>query len=340
MYDLAKRSLVLTVATGGLLLTGSAFSPAMAAEGLGPAQGPTHAQESADAVSAYQALHAATASGSGEAAAPAVPHGAAQPPDLLFPQASTGDPADAGAPHALDPGTAQGRDPFQVPVDLGRQLCDSVRAEFSAAAAAESACGADTGAGPGAQYPAGPARPDCAGMVTAAHLGQAQADARRSPCVTAEGSAAPLPDASAAGSYGASATAPSPGFGRMPIAVPVSMPMMRSGAPMGCTDEDAPAFGADPQSAAASQTNDPCLPSPEWYPTIPSHHPTCPPPPKCPPTAPPSPVTHSIPPTAPPTMSRLPQTGADIDVALGVAGAALLAGAGLSGAARHRRRDQ
>lgn len=370
MYDLAKRSLVFTVATGGLLLTGSAFTPAMAAEAPGQAQGPTQAQGAADAVSAYQALHAATASGSGTAAVDSAPHGAAQSPDLLFPQAVTGAAGAAGPKHAGSPAD-ESADPFHLPVDLGRQLCDSMRGEFSPGAVADGACGTDAGPGPSVQGPAAWAKPGCAGAVTTAHLGQADADGRRSPCATAEGSAATLPDASAAGSAGASATATSRGYGRMPIDVPVSTPMTRAAtAPMGCADVVGPPAGADAVATAGpgsgayaqaggtppgayavagagqgsgayavaaadshpTQTTDPCLPNPEWYPVIPPRHHA----PFPQPTCPPKPVTHSLPPSPAP-ITHLPQTGADVEVELGAAGAALLAGLGLSGASRRRR---
>ena len=43
MYDLAKRSLAFAVATGGLLLTGTAFSPALAVVGSGAHPGPARA---------------------------------------------------------------------------------------------------------------------------------------------------------------------------------------------------------------------------------------------------------------------------------------------------------
>ena len=40
MYDMAKRSLAFTVATGGLLLTGTGYAPAEAAVGFGALPGP------------------------------------------------------------------------------------------------------------------------------------------------------------------------------------------------------------------------------------------------------------------------------------------------------------
>lgn len=340
MYDLAKRSLVFTVATGGLLLTGSAFSPAMAATGLGTAQGPAQAHETGSALSASQALRAATASGSGEAAENSAPErGAAQPPDLLFPQSASGAGGSAAASHTVDPGAALARDPFHLPIDLGRQLCDSVRDEFSPGPAADGACRTDAGPREKARTPAHSARLGCDGAVAEDVV---NADERRATCATAEGSASTLPDESAAGSDGASATAPSRGFAHMPVGVPVSMPMMRGGLPTACDDAmaaDDPAVQArDDEDARA---DDPCGAPHVGRHRYPGAQPTCtPPPPKCPPSAPPVKTTPP-PPRAVTTATpprELPHTGADIDVALGVAGAALLAGLGLSGASRRRQR--
>ena len=47
MYDMAKRSLAFTVATGGLLLTGTGYTPAEAAVGFGALPGPAQAQGAA-----------------------------------------------------------------------------------------------------------------------------------------------------------------------------------------------------------------------------------------------------------------------------------------------------
>lgn len=332
MYDLAKRSLVFTVATGGLLLTGSAFSPAMAATGLGTAQGPAHTQETGSALGASPALRAATASGSGEAAEKSAPNGgAAQPPDLLFPQSATGAAKSAAA----------AGDPFDLPVDLGRQLCDSTRDELSpGTAAADGACRTDAGPGYKTRTPAHTARLDCAGTM-AMHV--ADADDRRPTCSTAEGSASTQPGESAAGTDGASATAHAHDLAPMPIGVPVSMPMMHGAMPTGCFDD---AVGEDPAvQASADETArsaDQCAP-PVGRHRYPGGKPTCPPPPPptCHPTTPPvtAPPPHVVSTTTPTPPTHLPQTGADVDVALGMAGAALLAGVGLTGASRRRRHN-
>jgi hypothetical protein len=125
MYDLAKRSLAFTVATGGLLLTGTAYSPALAAVGVGANQGPAQAQGvQSDASSSSSPV---TTAGS--------PSGVEAPPDLLAPSAlnpnvpaprpraaSSGPGATANSTTNRSGGIASGNN-IQIPINLGLNLC-------------------------------------------------------------------------------------------------------------------------------------------------------------------------------------------------------------------------
>jgi hypothetical protein len=367
MYDLAKRSLAFTVATGGLLLTGTAFSPAMAAGGLGTTQGPAHAQEVRDAVNAPSAPDSATVFG-GTAAKTTLPGPAVAPPEL---PASRG--YDAGALRAEE--IFRG---FHIPLDLGMPLCgESAPDRSGRTASAGGECLTDDG--DVATVP----------MTSPLHCAEAAAESAEAPgrgpaeaaegteghatCATAEGSDPTLPDLTAPGSDVASATAPSAGLTRTPIDVPAGMRMTRSAAypatghrsagwsehrPMsGCSDD----WQAGEEEG---QGGDTCTPSPYPY----GESPTCtpPPPPTCTPsqinhtvtppptTTPPTHISHTITPppstTPPASMSTAPtgtpttpshggglaHTGADIEIALSMAAAALLAGLGLRAATRRR----
>src|SRR6266567_2909581 len=125
MYDLAKRSLAFTVATGGLLLTGTAYSPALAAVGVGANQGPAQAQGvQSDASNSSSPV---TTAGS--------PGGVEAPPDLLAPSAlnpnvpaprpraaSSGPGATANSNTNRSGGIASGNN-IQIPINLGLNLC-------------------------------------------------------------------------------------------------------------------------------------------------------------------------------------------------------------------------
>ncbi len=127
MYDLAKRSLAFTVATGGLLLTGTAYTPALAATGVGANQGPAQAQGVQNDASA-SSVTAGSAGGAEGRAAQA-------PPDLLAPSALHPD-APAPKPKAATSGSGAAAtsstkssggilsgNNIQIPVDIGLDLC-------------------------------------------------------------------------------------------------------------------------------------------------------------------------------------------------------------------------
>ncbi|HTJ68631.1 MAG TPA: chaplin [Actinospica sp.] len=125
MYDLAKRSLAFTVATGGLLLTGTAYTPALAAAGVGANQGPAQAQGvQSDANATSSPVTAAGPSGDVQA-----------PPDLLAPSAlnpnvtapkprsaSSGPGAVSTSNTNRSGGIASGNN-IQIPINIGLDLC-------------------------------------------------------------------------------------------------------------------------------------------------------------------------------------------------------------------------
>ena len=135
MYDLAKRSLAFTVATGGLLLTGTAYSPALAAVGVGVPQGPAQAQGvQNDASTSASSVN--TAGSSGDTAQSAPEGRAAQaPPDLLSSDAlhpnipapapragSAGPGAEANSSTRSSGGIVSGNT-IQIPINIGIDLC-------------------------------------------------------------------------------------------------------------------------------------------------------------------------------------------------------------------------
>ena len=104
MYDSAKRSLAFTVATGGLLLTGTAYTPALAATGLSAPQGQAQAQGVQNDASASASSPVNTAGSQSDAAQSAPEGRAAQtPPDLLAPDVLHPN-IPAPAPRAVPPG--------------------------------------------------------------------------------------------------------------------------------------------------------------------------------------------------------------------------------------------
>lgn len=259
MYDSAKRSLAFTVATGGLLLTGTAFSTAFAAAGVGADHGPARAHGVQSDAKSASSVTAAGYFG-----------GVQAPPDLL-----------ASSKH--HPGGITSDKKVRFPDHLhpcgDHVKDDAVRGENS-----DSQC-----------------------------------------TKSAEGSAPTTPEGPAAGSGGASATA-----------AYVSSDE--------CDDDEYLVKGANGEDycAPAPSTSATCPCSP---PTTPSTPPTC----TCsptsttssPPTTPPtttstSPTTVSSPPHKTPPPHHLAHTGADVGIALGVSGAALLAGIGMRAAARRR----
>ena len=385
MYDLAKRSLAFTVATGGLLLTGTAFSPAMAAAGLG-------AKEAGGALNAHSVSGSATASDG--AATKATRGRAAQPPDVHSHPMSAHGAAGAASSSMLDPGDALTRDVLQVPIDLGLDVCGST-AQVSALR--------DWLDGRCAQG---------AATDSLAHSGDLDSTAVQP--ATAEGSAPTRPGVSA-GTGGASATAVSAGEDGTdgtdgtdaadPDTTPIDVPLAACGAEDDAVAMRAVETGARCVAPAAADHATMTGERSGWAPgggeedgDLPPHTPVtlceddqtgvatvdtdqddsgctpCPPPPTCPPTPPPpppptcppstqpitpfsgpvsTPPSSTTPPATPPTtpgtspsMSTAPHTpggpgglahtGADVDIALGVAGAALIAGLGLRLAARRR----
>lgn len=371
MYDLAKRSLAFAVATGGLLLTATAYSPALAAMGSDAAnQG--QAQVLNVQNGAGHASAAVNAAPQGDAANAGSPGREVQaPPRPLAPEPPAAGPG-SGASAVSDTGPPG-------PLVSG----DDVKAPSDAPAGA---CG------------------DTADVV-------AGTDEATVCTNTAEGSAPTMPGDPAAGSGGASATAVSVDNGGSgadtAVNAPPDAPSMHPSPyptqpPCDCAPPSAPPSA--PPRPHPTQTPCHCAPPaphphphPHPHPTKPSchcappapHRPPPPPPPStgwCGPCSQPSPPpsTHwspPAPPSSPPTKSGCPcshspsappsgppshgpssppsgppshgasgpphggggglaHTGADIGIALGVAGAALLAGLGLRAVAAKREGDE
>jgi hypothetical protein len=127
MYDMAKRSLAFTVATGGLLLTGTGYAPADAAVGFGTLPGPAQAQGSAAANQASPTSVSTPISVSGpEAARAAVPVIAPKRVHVLTPQdprsAGSGAAAAASSTVKDSPGILSGNT-VQIPIYLGLNMC-------------------------------------------------------------------------------------------------------------------------------------------------------------------------------------------------------------------------
>ena len=160
MYDLAKRSLAFTVATGGLLLTGTAYTPALAAVGLGVSQGPTQAQGVQNgAVSASAPVKAVPVGGAAKAEAGArqarqSPRGllavSVQHSDNPKPKPRAGGPSagpGAAASSSTDhSGGILSGNTIQIPIDLGLNLCgNNVNALTAHDTAAGSTCQSQDG---------------------------------------------------------------------------------------------------------------------------------------------------------------------------------------------------
>ena len=152
MYDMAKRSLAFTVATGGLLLTGTGYAPADAAVGFGTLPGPAQAQGSAAANQASPTSVSTPISVRGpESARAAVPVIAPQRVHVLTPQdprsAGSGAAAAASSTVKNSPGILSGNT-VQIPIYLGLNLCSN---QVDAAAihndVAGSTCGGSGAAG-------------------------------------------------------------------------------------------------------------------------------------------------------------------------------------------------
>ena len=154
MYDLAKRSLAFTVATGGLLLTGTAYTPALAAAGVGANQGPAQAQGvQSDANASASSVTAAGSSGAGEGRA------VQAPPDLLAPSAlhpnipapkprAASGPGAAASSNTNSSGGLVSGNNIQIPVNIGLDLCgDDVRAGAVRDTAGGGHCSSQSGAG-------------------------------------------------------------------------------------------------------------------------------------------------------------------------------------------------
>lgn len=199
MYDLAKRSLAFAVATGGLLLTGTAFSPAFAVAGSGAIQGPAQAQgvriDAGSASSPVNAAHRdATATTGLRARAAQAPPGSL-PPRLLRSSASAlGAVAAAGAGTPI-PACGDIADGAVVRDDGTWTYCVT-----DAGSAAEPAQPAGTAGGPARTL-----IEVCGNTVAAGPMDGFESG---SSCTnTAEGSAPTVPGAPAPGTGGASATA-------------------------------------------------------------------------------------------------------------------------------------
>ncbi len=123
MYDMAKRSLAFTVATGGLLLTGTGYAPADTAS-IAPLPGQAQAQESGSALKASPSSVSTPISVREDPQAQ--PKAAAQAPQARAPQqprtASSGGGANASAVVDHSRGVLSGNT-VQIPINLGLNLC-------------------------------------------------------------------------------------------------------------------------------------------------------------------------------------------------------------------------
>jgi LPXTG-motif cell wall-anchored protein len=149
MYDMAKRSLAFTVATGGLLLTGTGYAPADAAVAFGALPGPAQAQGSA-------AVNQASPSSVSTPISVRAPE--AKPVRVLAPAAPrAGMPGGAGAAASStvkNSGGILSGNTVQIPIDLGLNLCtyqaDAIAASNtvhgSTCGGPSAAGGADSGA--------------------------------------------------------------------------------------------------------------------------------------------------------------------------------------------------
>ena len=128
MHDLAKRSLAFTVATGGLLLTGTSCSPAFAAVAAtaGVPQGRAQAQGvQNDASTSASPVNAAGSPGGEARSAPDPPSSDALHPNIPAPAPRAG-PSGPGASDTADTrssGGALSGNTIEIPVDIGIDLC-------------------------------------------------------------------------------------------------------------------------------------------------------------------------------------------------------------------------
>jgi len=152
MYDMAKRSLAFTVATGGLLLTGTGYAPAEAAVGFGALPGPAQAQGSA----ANQASSPSSVSTPISVSGPEGTQPKAAPENVhVLKPAAPHLPADSGSGSgASATSTVKGSggilsgNTVQIPIDLGLNLCSNqVAAGAVGNHVAPSACGGSNSAG-------------------------------------------------------------------------------------------------------------------------------------------------------------------------------------------------
>ena len=130
MYDMAKRSLAFTVATGGLLLTGTGYVPADAAVAFGTSSGPAQAQGSAAANQASPTTVSTPISVSVRGPERAAPAPAAVAPKkdvrVLTPAQprTVGSGAGAAATSTVkNSGGILSGNTVQIPIYLGLNLC-------------------------------------------------------------------------------------------------------------------------------------------------------------------------------------------------------------------------
>jgi hypothetical protein len=146
MYDMAKRSLAFTVATGGLLLTGTGYAPADAAVGFGSFPGPAQAQGSAVANQASPSSVSTPISVRGPENAARAQAPAAAPAHVRVltpaaPQGATGAGSSATSTVKHSAGILSGNT-VQIPIDLGLNLCSN---QADAVAAANNVAGSTCG---------------------------------------------------------------------------------------------------------------------------------------------------------------------------------------------------
>jgi hypothetical protein len=140
MYDMAKRSLAFTVATGGLLLTGTGYVPADAAVAFGSPPGPAQAQGSAAANQA-----------SPSSVSTPISVRAPKKVRVLTPAAPRAATSGAGAAASSTVKNSAGilsGNTIQIPIDLGLNLCgNQVNGVAASNTVAGSACGGSSAPG-------------------------------------------------------------------------------------------------------------------------------------------------------------------------------------------------
>jgi hypothetical protein len=156
MYDMAKRSLAFTVATGGLLLTGTGYAPADAAVSLGSLPGPAQAQGSA-------AVNQASPSSVNTPISVRTPD-VLQPKKPSLPRTATSGAGAAASSTVKNSGGILSGNTVQIPIDLGLNLCTN---QADAIAASNTVAGSTCG-GPGA---AGGAKSGSSATSTVSHSG-------------------------------------------------------------------------------------------------------------------------------------------------------------------------